>query len=126
MPARVVDASVLGAAAFHEAREQEAAALLTGTEIHAPTLLAYELTNIARKKALEIPGHQQEIMESLETLLATDIRWVEPDFGAVLRLALETGLTAYDAAYLHVARMLGAELVTFDDRLGVVARRLLP
>ncbi len=123
MPARVVDASVLGAVTFHEVREQEATALLTGTEIHAPTLLAYELTNIARKKALEIPGQQQEIMESLETLLATDIRWVEPDFGAVLRLALETGLTAYDAAYLQVARSLGLELVTFDNRLRAAARR---
>lgn len=37
---------------------------------------------------------------------------VNPD--AVVALALETGLTAYDASYLWLARRLDAELVTLD------------
>jgi len=39
----------------------------------------------------------------------------------VIELALETGLTAYDAAYLWLAVAHGAELVTLDARLARVA-----
>jgi predicted nucleic acid-binding protein len=37
-------------------------------------------------------------------------------------LALETGLTAYDASYLWLARRLGAELVTLDKALDAAAK----
>ena len=36
---------------------------------------------------------------------------------AIVQLALETGLSTYDASYLWLARRLGAPLVTFDERL---------
>ena len=39
----------------------------------------------------------------------------------VLVLAAETGLTAYDAAYLWLARARDAELVTLDKKLGRLA-----
>jgi predicted nucleic acid-binding protein len=39
------------------------------------------------------------------------------DHGAVLDLASETGLTAYDASYLWLARQLKAELVTLERQL---------
>ncbi len=117
MPAKVVDASVLGAVAFQEPRFAEAVALLQGMELYAPTLLAYELASIARKKALLYPPSAQELADDLEDALAMDIRWVEADHKAVLRLALETDLTTYDASYLYVSRTLNVPLLTFDAQL---------
>ena len=38
-------------------------------------------------------------------------------FSEILVLALETGLTTYDASYLYLSRSLGADLVTFDEQL---------
>jgi predicted nucleic acid-binding protein len=35
----------------------------------------------------------------------------------VAGLALQIGLTAYDASYLFVSRQLGVPLVTFDKKL---------
>jgi predicted nucleic acid-binding protein len=52
MPAKVADASVLAAIAFGEPRASEAIALLDDAALHEPTLLAYELTSVAHKKAL--------------------------------------------------------------------------
>ena len=46
-----------------------------------------------------------------------DVTWVEVEPTAVLRLAIESGLSAYDASYLQVSRVIGAPLLTFDERL---------
>jgi predicted nucleic acid-binding protein len=43
------------------------------------------------------------------------------DHVGALELALDSGLTVYDASYLWLARQLGAELVTLDKELGRAA-----
>jgi len=120
MPGKVVDASVLGAVVFQEPRLAAAVALLQGAELYAPILLAYELASIARKKALLHPPSAQDLLANLEDAQAMDIRWMEVNHLAVVRLALETGLTTYDASYLQLAQSLGLALVTFDERLQAV------
>lgn len=42
-------------------------------------------------------------------------------FGAVLQLAREHELSAYDASYLELAARSGAQLATFDTRLAAAA-----
>lgn len=117
MPAKVVDASVLAAIAFGEPRAEEAMALLQDVSLHEPILLAYELTSVAHKKALLYPDRVDAISRALELALALEIQWVDVDHRVVLHLALEKGLTTYDATYLYVAQSLGAPLVTFDVQL---------
>jgi predicted nucleic acid-binding protein len=119
MPAKavVVDASALGAVLLGEPRAGEALSLLDGADLYAPSLLDYELTSLARKKALRYPEQRDAIFEVLRLGLALELHRVEVDHEAVLRLALETGLTAYDACYLHLARSLDIPLVTFDEQL---------
>jgi len=122
MPAKVLDASVLGALIFGEPRAKEALSLLEGAELYAPPLLAYELTSVARKKALKYPQLRERISEALEIGLSLDINWTEVDHLEVLRLTLETGLTTYDASYLYLARSLGVPLLTFDERVAAKAK----
>lgn len=122
MPARVVDASVLGALIFGEPRAEEAVALLKNTEIYAPLLLGYELTSIARKKAMRYPELKEKILAALEIGLGLDINWTEVEHPEVLRLALDTGLTTYDASYLYLSRALKIPLITFDEKLAEKAK----
>jgi predicted nucleic acid-binding protein len=117
MPAKVVDASVLAAIAFQEPRFAEAVALLEDTELHAPTLLAYELTSVVRKKALLYPSLVRELAANLEDALSTEVQWAEVDHREVLALALATGLSTYDANYLYLALILNVPIVTFDEGL---------
>ena len=49
------------------------------------------------------------------------IRWSGVSLPDVLDLALETGLSAYDACYLHLAMALRTPLATFDRRLPAAA-----
>lgn len=122
MPDKVADASVLAAVVFQERRSEEAQALLSGAQLCEPLLLAYELTSVARKKALQQPERRGSLTEALQQGLALNVRWVEVDFPAVLELALDKGLTTYDATYLHLARTLGVPLVTFDRDLQAAAQ----
>jgi predicted nucleic acid-binding protein len=124
MPAKVADASVIAAIAFGEPRASEAEALLDRSDITAPTLLAYELTSVAVKKARLYPDRADAIEQALLATTRLDIQWIDVDFGAVLRLALATGLTAYDASYLHLAQALRIPLATFDEQLQTAARNL--
>jgi len=124
MPAKIADASVIAAIAFGEPRASEAEALLDGSDISAPTLLAYELTSVAVKKARLHPDRADAIEPALLATMRLDIQWIDVDFGAVLRLALATGLTPYDASYLHLAQTLRIPLATFDERLQTAARNL--
>ena len=122
MPARVVDASVLGALFFREERYQEAAQLVSGSDWFAPILLRYEMANIAVKKISAAPQQRGVVVESLQRFLNLNIDLREVDCQRVVELATLTGLTAYDASYLFVARELGMPLLTFDRQLARVAR----
>ena len=96
---------------------------LAGQDLYAPSLLPYELASVARKQAQRYPAQRADIAWALEQALSLDIQRVDVDHPAVLALALEAGLTTYDAAYLWLARSLGASLVTLDAGLGEVAAR---
>lgn len=77
---------------------------------------------MASKKARRAPHLRAAISVALEAALQADIRWFDVDHPRALSLALDTGLTTYDAAYLWLARQLRVPLVTFDERLERVAR----
>ncbi len=124
MADEVVDASVLAAIAFAEPRVEEAANLLAGATLHAPTLLAYELASVALRKSRLNPHLQPALVAALEDALALDLVWADVDQAAAFELALDLDLTSYDASYLYLARSLGADLVTFDAKLSKAASRL--
>jgi Predicted nucleic acid-binding protein, contains PIN domain len=121
----VVDASVLAAVAFGEARADEGVALLRGSRLVAPGLLWYEMSEVARTKCLARSDEAEAILEQLEAARRLPINLRSPDWETITQLALDTGLTAYDAAYLSLAQSLRAPLATFDRRLGDVAGRVM-
>ena len=125
-PIAVVDASALAAVAFNEPLASEMSDRLGDRQLVAPRLLAYELTNAAIRKLRKHPGQATLIRGGLARALGPDfaIFWSDVEATPVLELALETGLTAYDASYLWLARHLGAELVTLDAELDAAASRL--
>ncbi|MEO7274618.1 MAG: type II toxin-antitoxin system VapC family toxin [Vicinamibacterales bacterium] len=117
----VVDASALAALLFGEPAQVAVADRLRGAELVAPALLTYELANVAHQKVRRRTLSDTLALEALDRFRALSVR-LEPDEPEdVFRLARDTGLTAYDAAYLLLARRLGAPLVTLDDKLRRVA-----
>jgi predicted nucleic acid-binding protein len=122
----VVDASAMAALTFKEPAAAEVRDRLADRQIVAPHLLVYELLNTAAKKMRRHPDQAAAIRAGVERVLADDfaIYWSDVEPSPVIDLALQTGLTAYDASYLWLAKHLDAELVTLDAELGAAARRV--
>ena len=99
MPVKVVDASAIGALVFGEPAAEEVAARLSGATLAAPALLAFEIANIAVKKLRRHPEQRTALLAAHALSLRLSIEIVAVDTVAVVSVAEETGLTAYDASW---------------------------
>ncbi len=118
----VVDASAVSALIFGESAADEVAARLSGARLAAPELLLVELANVAAMKVRRRTLEPASVVEALADADSLGIELHRIPARAGLSAALQTGLTAYDAAYWLVARALGAELVTLDHTLERAAK----
>lgn len=121
--AAVVDASAIAALVFGEPGAESLARRLADRVLTAPSLLAYELANVCLKKARNDPDHRDEIRALHQLFARMEVHSVEVPLEEALHLAERLELTAYDAAYLWLARSLGCELVTLDRSLTAASRR---
>lgn len=91
-------------------------------QAHVPTLFWFEVRNLValnerRGRLSEADG---AAFLGLLDRLALDVD-TDPSSAEVLSLARAHRLTAYDAAYLELARRRGLPLATLDNRLGHAA-----
>lgn len=118
-PPLVVDCSAIAGVLFQEPWMDQALQRLSGRQLLAPTLLPYELCNVALKKARR--GAAEAATEGMARWAELEIELLEPDMGQVHDLAQRYQLTAYDAAYLWLAAERRCPLATFDERLAAAA-----
>ena len=87
----------------------------------APDLLGYEMANICVTRIRRNPQGRTAIVNAYQGFAMLTIAVVPVEHGKVAGLAERAGLSAYDAAYLWLARHLNAPLVTLDRRLAGAA-----
>jgi len=124
MPDKVVDASALAAIAFAEPDADAVIDAIDGHRLHAPSLVVFELMNVAWKRSRRQPAASALFVEALELLQGLGIRYRGINQEEVVRLGLTSGLSAYDASYLWLSRVLDMPLVTLDRKLGAHAKDL--
>ena len=120
MAVRVVDASALAALLFGEPDGPAVAERLRGAGLIAPALLPFEVANVCVKKMRRHPDRRDALIAAFRMLDQMEVGVVEVDQGEALVLAEGSGLTAYDASYLWLARRTSAEVVTLDRQLAAV------
>lgn len=117
MSVKVVDTSALAALLFGEPEAEVVAQRLGDARLVAPALLCFELANVCLIKSRRHPDQSPALAAAFRLRNRLAVEEVVVDYDATLELAATTGLTAYDASYLWLARQLGAELVTLDKQL---------
>jgi predicted nucleic acid-binding protein len=120
----VVDASALAALLFGEPDAEAVATQLADRQLTAPTLLRYELASVFLKKVRRYGSKRSALTEMLRAYPRLSIDEVQPDPDGMAHLAEQMGVTAYDAAYLWIGRLLAAPIVTLDAGLANAAREL--
>lgn len=121
-PIKVVDASALGALIFNEQAAEKIVAMLEESTLIAPLLLVQELDSICVKKIKAQPKQRKKLIEARRLADDLSITLSAVNHTEVIELAVQTGLTAYDASYLWLAKNTGnSELVTLDARLAKAA-----
>jgi predicted nucleic acid-binding protein len=123
MADKVIDASALAALAFAEPAAEAVIQQIDGHRLHAPALLVFELMSVAWTRAKKQPAGTALFLEALEVLEGLGLQFRGINQEEVVRLGLATGLTAYDATYLWLARALRMPLVTLDKQLGAAAQQ---
>ena len=127
----IVDASVVLSALFPDEAQPQAQAVIRDhvlgeITLIAPTLFAYEITNAiwqaVRRQRITL-SQAEEILATTEGLAITQepIAW-QP----ILPLAAQFNRSAYDAAYLALAKTRNEPLITGDLRLYNAVKSELP
>jgi len=124
VPVRVPDASAVGALVFGEPAADRVVRRLAGASLVAPGLLGFELASICLKKMRAHPPKAAQILAAFRMARRLAIEFVDVVHEEVVTLARQTGLTTYDASYLWLARHLGGDLVTLDERVARAAEAL--
>jgi predicted nucleic acid-binding protein len=117
MPVLVVDASALGSLIFGEPSAEKVAELLSGGRIIAPSLVWFEIASVCLKKIKAHPKKKGLIIEAFHSARRLDIEIVEVDHLEAVELALDKGITTYDASYLWLAWEVRADLITLDETM---------
>jgi predicted nucleic acid-binding protein len=120
---KVIDASGLAALAFAEPQAERVIDAIDNHDLAAPRLLPFELADIALNKMRRRPDAVVILAGQLRDGLDFPVQLLDVDFEQVFALAAAHDLTAHDASYLWVARVLDADLVTLDRKLATAARR---
>jgi predicted nucleic acid-binding protein len=124
MNAEVVDASALAALLFGEPGAERVAEWLEGASLFAPSLIRYELASVWRKKLRRYPTRGESLLAALDLYLRLSVAEAEVPVVELALFSERAKVTAYDAAYLWVARHTGAPLLTLNAELASAAGRL--
>jgi len=114
----VVDASVVAVALMDDATDGDAArARLHGEQLVAPALIDLEVVSVWRGLARGGQLDARRARLALEDLRALPLQRVDHTPLVERCWELRDNLTVYDAAYVALAELMGATLLTGDARL---------
>lgn len=114
----VVDASVLAPALADDNSDGDAARMgLRGHALAAPELIDLEVASVWRRQVMAGQLHARRADLAVADLLALPLRRIPHRQLITRSWELRQNLTPYDAAYVALAELLDAVLVTGDKRL---------
>jgi len=121
----VLDCTVCAAWFLPDEASDDAQRILSDVLAHksvmlVPSLWWFEIINVMKTAVRRKRIDEDAARRALFLLKEIPMETVQPDKqgqAGMLALTLETSLSAYDAAYLHLAHSSGAELFTADQDL---------
>ena len=120
----VVDTNIFLAVVLDEPEKPEIIKISDGAEVIAPAILPYELGNALSAMVKHHKLDEFEALSAQEAFAAIPTRFIHVDIQKALRLALDFNIYAYDACFLHCALATLSPLLTLDQKMRQIAKRL--
>ena len=114
----VIEASAMVDALVDEPANPELLALIADSELHAPSLLDYEVASALRGHALAGRLAQKRLTDAVDDFASLRIDRYPLTRMMSAVLDIRDNFTVYDAAYVVLAQTLEAPLVTADAKFG--------
>jgi predicted nucleic acid-binding protein len=115
----VCDASALVALLLDSGSDgQWVTETITGADLAAPSLVGFEAANIIRRHELAGIVSADQAAQAHADLLDLAIESWPYELLAARTRELRNNLSSYDASYVALAELIGAKLVTLDERIG--------
>ncbi len=119
-----IDTSALIAVIVGEPERKKIIDITKGNTVIGPGSIPWEIGNafsaMFKQKRLTL----EEAKKGISIFKNIPLRYIEPDFTAVLKLSKQANIYAYDAYFLDCALRLKAPLLTLDRRLKATAQIL--
>lgn len=113
----VVDASALAEVVLRTERAAVVEELIEDESLVAPDLIGAEVLSVIRRALLRGLVDRAAAERAVENLAGAPVRRMTTGPLVAAMWSLHANVTPYDASYVVLARMLGAPLVTLDERL---------
>lgn len=113
----VLESSAIVDALVDDPANPELLALIADSDLHAPSLIDYEVASALRGHVLGGKLTDTQLEDALEDFSALHIERYALSRMIRAVLCLRENFTVYDAAYVVLAQALGAPLVTADAKL---------
>jgi predicted nucleic acid-binding protein len=94
-----------------------AADQLSGADLFAPALMPFECANVVRRQELSGAASTDQVAQAHADLLDLAVELWPYELLADRTWTLRSNLSCYDAAYVALAEILDAPLVTLDHRI---------
>lgn len=120
----VSDTNIFLAVVLDEPEKDRIIELTTEAEVLAPEILPYEIGNALSAMVKRKRLTPEQALSAQASAGIIPVRLVGVDTSQALRLAIEFNLYAYDAYFLHCAKILAHPLITLDGRMKQVAAAL--
>jgi predicted nucleic acid-binding protein len=91
--------------------------VLTGADIFAPTLMPFECANVVRRQELSGAVSTDQAAQAHADLVDLSVELWPYEVLAGRVWGLRSNLSCYDAAYVALAEILDASLITVDHRI---------
>ena len=120
----VSDTNIFLAVLLNEPERGRIVEITSGSNIIAPEILPYEIGNALSAMIKRKRITTNEALSVQKATKAISARLVAVDIQQALKIAIKFNIYAYDAYFLHCAKMLACPLITLDRRMKQVASEL--
>lgn len=120
----LIDANIFLSVILNEPEKIKIIELTQDCEILSPDVLPFEIGNALSAMNKQKKLSEDEILECFYIFQQIPVRLIETEVKSALEIAIKHNIYAYDAYYLEVAKRLKIPMLTLDNKMIEISKKM--